>query len=160
METPPIRYGSKVYARTRVYGAGGKYDLDAKWGVGAYMGPAEDVRGGHLVRFPDGQYVTSTHLRSTLVNPKEAIPREVYDMELPVPERRLREKTTLETPSSAARPETGHEAERYAKTVLDRTEEGKEHAVVDEKDLLKLFELLPEDLIPRETSAPIEGEKT
>ena len=37
------------------FGAG----LDLRWRAGTHVGPSLDVRGGHVVRFEDGQLMTS-----------------------------------------------------------------------------------------------------
>ena len=59
------------------------------------MGPSEDVQHGHVVRFPDGTFVTSLHLKQNLVDADglvDLVPREV---EIPLPERRVRGKRRL-----------------------------------------------------------------
>ena len=88
-------FGSPVHVRTKVYGRAGKYDIENKWAQGTYVGPSEDVRHGHVVRFPNGTFVTSLHLKQNLVDVDgliDLVPREV---EVPVPERRIRGKRRL-----------------------------------------------------------------
>ena len=88
-------FGSPVHVRTKVYGRAGKYDVENKWAQGAYVGPSEDVQHGHVVRFPDGTFVTSLHLKQNLVDADglvDLVPREV---EIPLPERRVRGKRRL-----------------------------------------------------------------
>ncbi|CAE7256410.1 PMT4 [Symbiodinium sp. CCMP2592] len=88
-------FGTPVYVRTKVYGRAGKYDVDNKWAPGAYVGPSEDVQHGHVVRFPDGTFVTSLHLKKALVNADELVDLEPREIEVPLPERRVRGKTRL-----------------------------------------------------------------
>ena len=88
-------FGSPVHVRTKVYGRAGRYDVENKWRQGVYVGPSSDVQHGHCVRFPDGTFVTSLHLKDHLVDADalvDLVPREV---ELPVSERRVRGKSRL-----------------------------------------------------------------
>ncbi|CAE6949120.1 GIP [Symbiodinium sp. CCMP2592] len=78
-----------------VYGRAGKYDIDNKWRQAVCVGQcrsSEDVAHGHVVKFADGTFVTSLHLKANLVDPDEMVDLEV---ELPLPERRLKRKTRL-----------------------------------------------------------------
>ncbi|CAE7607413.1 GIP, partial [Symbiodinium sp. CCMP2592] len=88
-----LPFGTKVHIRSKVYGTGGKYDLDSRWKGGTYVGPSLDVRGGHLIRFENGAYMTSTHLRPHLVEPDKIVDLEEYEVLLPAPTRRLKGKT-------------------------------------------------------------------
>ena len=88
-------FGAPVHVRTKVYGRAGRYDVENKWRQGVYVGPSSDVQHGHCVRFPDGSFVTSLHLKDQLVDADglvDLVPREI---ELPVPDRRVREKRRL-----------------------------------------------------------------
>ena len=88
-------FGAPVHVRTKVYGRAGRYDVENKWRRGVYVGPSSDVQHGHCVRFPDGSFVTSLHLKDQLVDADglvDLVPREI---ELPVPDRRVREKRRL-----------------------------------------------------------------
>ncbi|CAE7401027.1 GIP, partial [Symbiodinium sp. CCMP2456] len=88
-------FGTPVHVRTKIYGKAGKYDVDNKWAQGVYVGPSEDVQHGHVVRFPDGTFVTSLHLKQKLINADELVDLEPREVELPLPERRVRRKTRL-----------------------------------------------------------------
>ena len=44
-----------------------------KWAQGVYVAPSEDVRHGHVVRFADGTFVTSLHLKNNLVDADELV---------------------------------------------------------------------------------------
>ncbi|CAE7249757.1 RE1, partial [Symbiodinium natans] len=111
----PIPFGTPVHVRTKVYGTGGKYDLDPRWRQGLYVGPSPDVRGGHLVRFEDGSYVTSMHLRASLVPADDLVEIPPHEMDLPMPERRVRGKTSLSLLlASLSRPLSASEVEAEA----------------------------------------------
>ncbi|CAE7610958.1 Lgr4 [Symbiodinium sp. CCMP2592] len=121
-----LPFGTKVHVRSKVYGAGGKYDLDSRWKAGTYVGPSLEVRGGHLIRFEDGAYMTSTHLRPYLFEPDKVVELEEYEVMLPMPTRRLREKSgpqaqepedDREALSLKYDPE--HPAEQYAMRLLE-----------------------------------------
>ena len=92
-DLPP--FGTPVHVRTKIYGRAGKYDVDNKWAPGTYVGPSEDVQHGHVVRFPDGTFVTSLHMKKNLVNADEFVDLEPREVEVPLPERRVRGKTRL-----------------------------------------------------------------
>ena len=57
------------------------------------MGPSEDVQHGHTGRFPDDTFVTSRHLKQNSVDSDKLIDLEPQEIEVPVPERRVRGKT-------------------------------------------------------------------
>ena len=88
-----IPFGSPVHVKNKVFGTGHKYDLDNRWKEGVYVGPAPDIRHGHTVRFPEGRYVSSMHLRKGVVDTDEMFKLEEVEMDLPSPSRRLRRKT-------------------------------------------------------------------
>ena len=94
-EDKPLPFGSPVHVRAKVYGTGGKFDLDDRWRNGVYVGPSSDMKDGYVVRFPDGSYVTSAHLRPYLVDPDQEVELDPVEMDLPVPRRRVREKMKL-----------------------------------------------------------------
>ena len=120
---PP--FGSPVHVRTKIYGRAGRYDIENKWRQGIYVGPSPDVQHGHCVRFPDGTFVTSLHLKEQLVDADalvDLVPREV---ELPVPERRVRRKTRLAA-LSREHPLSQEEqsAEVFARSLLQKGDFG------------------------------------
>ncbi|CAE7406162.1 GIP [Symbiodinium sp. CCMP2592] len=96
-----IPFGSPVHVRNKVFGTGDKHDLDSRWKEGIYMGPAPDIRNGHTVRFPEGRYVSSMHLRTRVVDIDKELKLDEVDMDLPSPSRRLRRK------SASTRVDTG-----------------------------------------------------
>ena len=121
-----LPFGTRVHVRSKVYGTGGKYDLDSRWKAGRYVGPSLDVRGGHLVRFESGAYMTSTHLRPHLVDPDKVIDLDEYEVMLPTPVRRLKGKTGLKevegevTEGELVLPhDPDHPAEKYAMRLLE-----------------------------------------
>ena len=88
-----IPFGSPVHVKNKVFGTGHKYDLDNRWKEGIYVGPAPDIRHGHTVRFPEGRYVSSMHLKTRVVDIDREIKLDEVDMDLPSPSGRLRRKT-------------------------------------------------------------------
>eukprot|EP00439_Symbiodinium_sp_Y106_P020021 s4627_g2.t1 len=88
-----IPFGSSVHVKNKVFGTGDKYDLDNRWKEGVYVGPAPDIRHGHTVRFPEGRYVSSMHLRARVLDGDMEIKLDGVDMDLPSPSRRLKGKT-------------------------------------------------------------------
>ena len=119
-----LPFGTKVHVRSKVYGTGDRYDLDSRWKAGRYVGPSLEVRGSHVIRFDNGAFMTSTHLRPYLVDSDQIVDLEEYEVRLPNPERRLRAKTgapavendyqEVDTPI-----DPDHPAELYAKDLLE-----------------------------------------
>ena len=91
--TPP--FGTVVHCRAKVFGVGGHYDLDEKWLEGRFVGWSEDVVNGHVVRLDSGGYITTAHVRPFLVDSDQLVAMEPCEAHVPVPERRVRGKTTL-----------------------------------------------------------------
>ena len=91
-----LPFGTPVHVRSKVYGTGGRYDLDLRWRAGKYVGPSLDVRGGHVVRFEDGSFLTTAHLRPHLVDSDRLIDLGKYEAMLSTPSRRVKGKTPLE----------------------------------------------------------------
>ena len=79
----------------KVFGVGGHHDLDEKWLEGRFVGWSEDVVNGHVVRLDSGGYITTAHVRPFLVDSDQLVAMEPYEASVPVPERRVRGKTTL-----------------------------------------------------------------
>ncbi|CAE7633900.1 GIP [Symbiodinium sp. CCMP2456] len=88
-------FGTPVHVRTKVYGQAGRYDVENKWAQGVYVGPSEDVQHGHVARFPDATFVTSLHLKHNLVDADELVDLVPREIEIPLPERRIRGKKRL-----------------------------------------------------------------
>ena len=123
--TSTLPFGTKVHVRSKVYGTGGRYDLDSRWKAGCYVGPSLDVRGGHVVLLENGAYMTSTHLRPYLVEPDKVVELDEYELLLPMPTRRLRTKAGARDLDPAAVPgepslkyDPEHPAEQYAMRLL------------------------------------------
>ena len=91
--SPP--FGAVVHCRAKVFGVGGHHDLDEKWLEGRFVGWSEDVVNGHVVRLDSGGYITTAHVRPFLVDSEQLVAMEPYEAHVPVPERRLRGKTSL-----------------------------------------------------------------
>ena len=91
-----LPFGTPVHVRSKVYGAGGKYDLNLRWRHGRYVGPSLDVRGGHVVLFEDGSFLTSAHLRPHLVDSDKIVDLGKYEALVMTPAQRLRGKMSLE----------------------------------------------------------------
>ena len=91
-----LPFGTPVHVRSKVYGTGGRYDLNLRWRAGKYVGPSLDVRGGHVVRFDDGSFLTTAHLRPHLVDSDKLIDLGKYEAMVLTPSRRVKGKTPLE----------------------------------------------------------------
>ena len=125
---PPLPFGTDVHIRSKVYGTGQRYDLDSRWRKGTYVGPSFDVRGGHVIKFPDNTYTTTKHLRPNLVNSDGLVDLGTHEALIPLPPRRLRKKSTVEQEPMASQEENvgpydpEHAAERYAAGLLEEDE--------------------------------------
>ncbi|CAE7801443.1 unnamed protein product [Symbiodinium sp. CCMP2592] len=126
VDAPPLPYGAKIHLRSKTYGKNqdpGSWDL--RWRSGFYMGPSLDVQGGHVVRFEDGTYTTTKHVRPGLIDSDRIVDLGMYEAVIPVPARRYRRKTTLdEEPVDPEEEMVGpydpnHPAEHYAMGLLD-----------------------------------------
>ena len=120
-----LPFGTPVHVRSKVYGAGGRHDLDLRWRSGIYVGPSLDVRGGHVVRFDDGQFMTSAHLRPHLVDSDNLVDLGKYAAIVVPPTRRVRQKSSMEEVAGAdpldvdiGEHDPEHAAEQYALGLL------------------------------------------
>ena len=120
-----LPFGTPVHVRSKVYGAGGRHDLDLRWRAGTYVGPSLDVRGGHVVRFEDGQFMTSAHLRPHLVDSDKLVDLGKYEAIVFPPTRRVRAKSSQEGAADAdpmdvdvGEHDPKHAAEQYALGLL------------------------------------------
>ena len=93
-----LPFGTPVHVRSKVYGVGGRHDLNLRWRSGHYVGPSLDVRGGHVVRFEDGTYLTTAHLRPHLVDSDKLVNLGKYEAMLLTPARRMKGKSSLKEP--------------------------------------------------------------
>eukprot|EP00439_Symbiodinium_sp_Y106_P022529 s5312_g2.t2 len=115
---------------SKVFGTGNSYDLDPRWREGRFVGHSSDVKGGLVVRYDDGTFVTSCHVREGLVDAEAIVEDQPIEAELPVPSRRFREKVRL-----ALMIEPYSEVEDYAQE-LDVEERH------DVEDVLSIWEKL------------------
>ena len=133
-----LPFGTPVHVRTKVYGVGGHHDLNLKWKSGQYVGPSLDVRGGHVVRFEDGTYLTTAHLRPHLVDSDKLVDLGKYEAMLLTPAKRVKSKSTLTevADSDPLDVDTGdhnpeHPAEQYALGLL-----GEDHLEPEQLEVL------------------------
>ena len=91
-----IPFGSPVLVKKKVFGAGGRYDLDDRWEGGVYVGPSSELRQGHVVRFPSGRIVTSLHVRTGVVDSDGLAPLDPVEASFLRPSRRITGKRPLE----------------------------------------------------------------
>ena len=59
----PVAYGAKVYVKIKKYKTGDVEDLSPHWLQGKYLGPATDIRGGHVILKSTGTFIQTTHVR-------------------------------------------------------------------------------------------------
>ena len=136
-EEPLYQFGCPVFVRTKVYGRAERYDLDNKWQQGIYVGPSEDIAHGYVVKFQDNTFVTSQHMKANLVDTDSLVDTEAREVVIPLPERRLREKSRLAV-LSHGQPLSPEElrAESFAKDICRKEQPTAE----DVMQLLVLFE--------------------
>ena len=139
-----VPFGAPVHVRSKVYGTGGRHDLNVRWKKGYYAGPSLDVRGGHVVQYEDGMFVTTMHVRQGLVDVDEEVKQDEFEAVIAAPTRRVRNKRSLE-PLEIAQVEEefeydpDHPAELYAAALVDERD-----ITVDQVETLAT--LLPHDL--------------
>ena len=126
-----LPFGTPVHERSKVYGAGGRYDLNLRWRAGKYVGPSLDVRGGHVVRFEDGSFLMTAHLTPHLVDSDKLVDLGKYEAMVLTPSKRVKGKTSLEEAADVdfldvdvGEHDPEHTAEQYALGLLreDRLE--------------------------------------
>ncbi|CAE7876411.1 TY5A [Symbiodinium sp. KB8] len=130
-------FGVKVAVKSKVFGTGGSYDLDPRWREGRFVGYSSDVKNGLVVRYDDGTFVTSCHVREGLVEAEAIVDEEPIEVGLPVPSRRMRTKARLALITSVY-----EDVEAYAKDL--RSEE-----MYDLETVLRLWERIKR--VPRPT---------
>ncbi|CAE7274707.1 unnamed protein product, partial [Symbiodinium sp. CCMP2456] len=123
---PMLPFGTKVHIRSKVYGTGGRHDLNSRWQAGVYVGPSLEVRGGHVIRLESGAFMTSTHLRPHLLEPDKIAGLDEYEVALPMPTKRLRTKVGARDLDPVVAPDEPnfkydpeHPAEQFAKSLLE-----------------------------------------
>ncbi|CAE7392349.1 RE1 [Symbiodinium natans] len=130
LDDKDLTFGAKTYVKAKVCGTGGSYDLDERWKEGVFVGYSSDVQRGKVVRFGDGGYVTSVHLRPYLVDSDDLVDPNPLELHLPAPERRVRGKARI---AGMTLPETP--AELLAKEYLQEEK-------FDLEDILRLWQEL------------------
>ena len=138
-------FGAKVAVKSKVFGTGGSYDLNPRWREGKFVGRSSDVTNGLVVRYEDGSFVTSCHVRPGLVDADAIVEPEPVEMELPAPSRRIREKVRL-----AAIQDRYEEVESHAREMM-ATE------AYRVEDVLNLWTMLKELPRPRRRGLKMAG---
>ena len=92
-----VPFGAPVSIKARVFGQGGKFDLNNRWDNGVFVGPATELKGGYVVRDTNGRYLTTMHMKTNVVDVDELISPEPAEAELPMPMRRVKGKVKLAT---------------------------------------------------------------
>ncbi|CAE6911165.1 GIP [Symbiodinium sp. CCMP2592] len=87
-----VPFGAEVSIKARVFGQGGKFDLDNKWDSGQFVGPATELRGGYVVRDKNGRYLTTMHMKTNVVDVDELVGPVTAEAVLPMPVKRMRTK--------------------------------------------------------------------
>ncbi|CAE7191630.1 unnamed protein product [Symbiodinium sp. KB8] len=89
-KTANIKFGSVVWVKSKK----DRGPFDPKWERGKYMGPADDVREGHVVRLDDGLWLRTLHMR-TVRDDEMELEEEEHIVDLIEPTRRLRGKVKV-----------------------------------------------------------------
>ena len=92
-----VKFGSVVWVKSKKE----RGPFDPKWERGKYMGPADDVRGGHVVCLDDGLWLRTLHMR-TVRDDEVEFEDEEHVVDLIEPTRRMRGKTKLSDPELRA----------------------------------------------------------
>ena len=150
-----IPFGTRVHVKKKVYGVGGKYDLESRWDVGQYVGPSRDVSEGSVIMMAKGNFITTTHLRPGLIDADKEVELEEYHALIANPSKRLRRKSTLnldDYEGLPALPQPTVEEEGTPQMLYDPTDPVEEYAraVLNEghieRDFVEsLARMLPED---------------
>ena len=155
-----LPFGTPVHVRSKVYGTGGRYDLNLRWRSGCYVGPSLDVRGGHVVMFEDGSFLTSAHLRPHLIDSDKLVDLGKYEALVMTPARRLRSKASLEEridldalDVDVGEHDPQHPAEQYALSLL------REHHLEPEQLEVLAYMLHGTALIPKRFGVVEEAQK-
>ena len=90
-----VAFGSHVVIKAKVFGQGGKFDLNNKWDNGYFVGPSTEVRGGYVVRDEHGRYLTTMHMKTDVLQVEEITGPVEAEACLPMPSTRLRRKVKV-----------------------------------------------------------------
>eukprot|EP00439_Symbiodinium_sp_Y106_P027774 s2669_g3.t1 len=97
-KAPEIKFGAVVWVKSKKE----RGPFDPRWERGVYLGPADDVREGHVVRLDDGSWLRTLHMRTVRDDEAEDDDEEEYVVDLIEPTRRVRTKTRLADPELRA----------------------------------------------------------
>ncbi|CAE7765871.1 GIP [Symbiodinium necroappetens] len=92
-----VKFGSVVWVKSKKE----RGPFDPKWERGKYMGPADDVRGGHVIRLDDGLWLRTLRMR-TVRDGEVEFEDEEHVVDLIEPTKRVRGKTKLSDPEVRA----------------------------------------------------------
>ena len=92
-----IPFGTRVHVKKKVYGTGGKYDLESRWEVGQYLGPSRDVNEGSVIMMSKGNFITTTHMRPGLVDTDKEVELEDYHALVATPGEKIAKEGCSET---------------------------------------------------------------
>ena len=143
-EDKDLPYGAPTHVKHKQFGQGGRYDLLERWKEGTFVGYSNDVKNGRVVRHEDGTYTTSVHIKPYLFDPGEIAEFGPHELELPVPERRVRGKATI----SQLMQEPDNDIDSLAKHYIDN----KKFAL---EDVVSFWEVLKEKA--GSTTRPAQG---
>ena len=94
-----VRFGGVVWVKSKK----DRGPFDPRWERGVYVGPADDVREGHVIRLDDGLWLRTLHMRTVRDDEiEEDEDSEEHVVDLIEPERRVRGKTKLTDPEVRA----------------------------------------------------------
>ncbi|CAE7741202.1 unnamed protein product [Symbiodinium microadriaticum] len=96
-KTAGIKFGSVVWVKSKK----DRGPFDPKWERGKYIGPADDVREGHVVRLDDGLWLRTLRMR-TVRDDEVEFEDEEHIVDLIEPTRRVRGKAKLSDPELRA----------------------------------------------------------
>ena len=83
---PEIKFGAVVWVKSKKECG----PFDPRWERGVYLGPADDVREGHVVRLDDGSWLRTLHMRSVRDDEVDEDGDEEYVVDLIEPTKRVR----------------------------------------------------------------------
>ena len=93
-KAPGIRFGSKVWVRSKEEHLG---PFDKRWVEGVFLGPAEDVREGFVIKLEDGAWFRTLHMREAVnvLDENEGVDTGDFEAVDPPPTRRVTGKTRV-----------------------------------------------------------------
>ncbi|CAE7459357.1 unnamed protein product, partial [Symbiodinium sp. CCMP2456] len=94
LKIPDLKFGSVVWVKSKK----DRGPFDPRWERGVYMGPADDVREGHVVRLDDGLWLRTLHMRTVRDDEIDEEDEAEHVVDLIEPTRRVRSKTKLSDP--------------------------------------------------------------